>query len=242
MEFLCVDFEVIEFGINREDREVLHIVTIEPDRLQRNIVSFVSSHNVFDFVEAAPSIASYVPAHGPEWWELWQANEVLILRNDVLGRASEEEVDVEVSAGRNVTQNMLVVLVLDDWSLCVCASEENAEELIRRIGFNEAERMHSCELLSSVATVEFSLSILRPHGPCAWSQFKVGFSLTKTVDMSTWDFHVNLDELLLVNKSLLIGVNQHLTSPCACKREAERILLVLEVNHIESELILTRLL
>jgi len=72
-----------------------------------------------------------VEAQGPEWWKGWLTKIVVILSEDGLGITAEEEVNVQVSAGCNVTQKGLSIRHMSgDWGLGVGASEEHAEELI----------------------------------------------------------------------------------------------------------------
>lgn len=60
--------------------------------------------------------------------------------------------------------------------------------------------------------------------------------------MSTWNCHVNLNELVLEQESATPGIDQSLTGPGALELESEWGGLESEVDHIESILVLASLL
>lgn len=103
--------------------------------------------------------------------------------------------------------------------------------------------MHSSKLLSSETIIELSkLWLLRPHSPCTLSKLEASLSFSESVDVATWHFHVDLNEFVLENKSLVGRIYQFFTGPCAGKWKTERVSLELEVNKIKSVLVLWFLL
>ena len=106
-------------------------------------------------------------SHGPEWWHLWQSNKFLIFRDDFLSRSSEEEINIKVTASRDITEDMLAISIGHNWRLGIGVSEEDAKELGRITGLDEAEWMHTLKLPSSSTIIKLSFIFRWPHGPCS---------------------------------------------------------------------------
>ena len=72
-----------------------------------------------------------MPSQCPKRWQFWEANEILVLSNDFFSCSSEEEVDVQVSTSCDVAEDILVISLAYDRSLCIRASKVDTEELVR---------------------------------------------------------------------------------------------------------------
>ena len=71
--------------------------------------------------------------------------------------------------------------------------------------------MHSLKLFASSSAVDFGmLTILVPHGPCAFFKLELRQSLTKAKNVFRVDFDVDLCESFLVDEGLAVGVDHGL--------------------------------
>lgn len=71
--------------IHSEVSESVHVVAIEPHRLQRSIVLLVFGNDVLHLSEVVPRVGGCVPAECPERRQLRLSNELLVAGNDLLG-------------------------------------------------------------------------------------------------------------------------------------------------------------
>jgi len=226
--------------VNRKIGEIFHVVR-QPDRLQwgRWFIRRVIADYLLDVVELGPSVWRGMPAKSPEWRKAWSTNKLLVLLDDLLGWTSEEEVDVDVTTSRDVTQDpfLLILVVWNDWWLSICVSEEQSHKFIRFVGFNKDKRMHASKLFTSIAIIKFSLILRRPHWPSTFTKCKATFSLAETVYAVWWHGHIDLSVLVLHHKCLVERINKLLIICGTFKREREWFVLELEADHIQSVLI-----
>jgi len=90
---------------------------------------------------------------------------MLVIGDDFLGGSFEEEIYVQVATSSDVAQNCILLVVADDWCLRVGTSKEDSHELVGLSGFDQAERMHTGQLLATTAMIEVMFLVMSPHGP-----------------------------------------------------------------------------
>ena len=177
-----------------------------------------------------------VPSHGPIWRQNWESNEILIVCNNLFSCSFEEEIDVKVSSCCDVAQNRAsIFLVRDDWGLCVSISEENTNELT--LCSDETEWMNSIRLFTTILSARNFLSdTMGPHCKGTFSKLEVVHSFTKSINVFGWEFHINLHELILYHKCLILSVKYRFTCLWTCEREWERLCIPFETLCFKSVL------
>ena len=88
-----------------------------------------------------------VPSESPEWWKRWESDHALVVSNNFLGSALEEEEDLEVTTSGDVTESASTIIVKNkDWRLSIGIPEENTHEFFWVLGLNKSKWMNSISL------------------------------------------------------------------------------------------------
>jgi len=113
VQVVGVLLEVCKLGlVYCKDGVVLHIVeTVQPQCFHGDLVVCIILYVSFEIANFSPSIGCNMPAKGPERWEFWKANELLVIGDDLSCSASSEKVDVKVATSGHVAQNIVAISV-----------------------------------------------------------------------------------------------------------------------------------
>ena len=82
------------------DLEVLRAVVgalIDVNCIKRDASSMIKCYSLLNVRLIVTLVRGLLPSEGPERWQLWLANETMVLLDDLLGRAMDEEVDLNLT-------------------------------------------------------------------------------------------------------------------------------------------------
>jgi hypothetical protein len=108
----------------------------------------------------------------------------------------------------------------------------DTKELVR-FGFDQTEWMHALKLLSSKSIVVLSLTICWPHAPCSLLQLERCLSFTKSIDVTSWNLHINLYELILEKESLIRRIDQSFARSSTLEPEIKWIRFEVKFDHFK---------
>ena len=97
--------------------------------------------------------------------------------------------------------------MLDNDSLCVAVAEEDSEEAVGGSGLDKGEGVHTVDLFATSTTIVGCLLPVGPHGINTLSKSEFSLPLTKAIYLLSRQFHVHLNELVLHDEGLILGVN-----------------------------------
>jgi hypothetical protein len=121
----------------------------------------------------------------------------LVVGDDLLGGALEEEEDLEVASSGDVTQSASTVIVeSEDWGLRVGIPEENTHEFFWVLGLNQSKWMDTISLQSAGTIIMRIALTVGPHSPGTLSKAELTGALSETIDSLAWKSEIKLNILI----------------------------------------------
>lgn len=193
-------------GVNVEVALLAHMVLIEVHSVQgKSMFSVVcnSAHQVELIVGVIGSVVhclrGFLPAEGPEGRELWLTEDTLVVLNDLLSCARDEEVDLNLSTEGDVAEvGLLLVSISNNGKLGIGISEVHTDILLGFLGLNQEEGVHTVMSTTATSIVHVVLvgKAIGPHAPGTLAETVLCETLSKTCHLVRGENEIHLDVLV----------------------------------------------